>query len=181
MEKTEIAVNPDIPKGALYAFYKRNGICEAGFGPDMAEVVLKHPCVSVGAFQKGELVGFARALFDGLSASIVEFSLDLRFQDANELRNGCFVESDPHGIAKCMGKALLGELRNRGCYFFSISVWTPGEQEFYEALGFCENKGAREFVIDERPYVKKRSDPAKDSGRRGAPHYCGMKRERYRR
>lgn len=159
MQKIEIIVNPNIPKGSLYAFYKRNGICEAGFGPKVSEVVLKHPSVSVGAFQKGELLGFARSLFDGLTATIVEFSLDLRLQGANELSNGCFVDSDPYGIATRMGKALLGELRNRGCCFFSISVWSPGEERFYTALGFHENKGAREFVIDERPYVKKKKNP----------------------
>ena len=168
MKNSDIRINPDIPKGALYAFYERNGICEAGFGPEVSEVVLKHPCVSVGAFQKGELVGFARALFDGLTAIIVEFSLDLRFQDANELSNGCFVDSDPYGIAKRMGNALLGELRNRGGCFFSISAWSHGEQEFYKALGFHENKGAKEFVIDERPYVKKRRHPDTQSRRKTA-------------
>ncbi len=154
MRGIEIKINPPIPKGSLYAFYKRNGICEEGYGPEVSEIVLKHPCVTVGAFKKGELIGFARVLFDGLHASVVEFSLDLRFQDANEFQNACFVDSDPHGIAKSMGKALLRELRGRGCCFFSISVWTAGEQRFYESLGFQENKGAKEFIIDERPYVK---------------------------
>jgi hypothetical protein len=144
-------------KGTLYAFYRRNGICEAEYGPDVSELVLDHPCVSVGAFHHGELIGFGRAMFDGLNATIVEFSLDLRFQDTNELKNGCFVDSDPHGIARGMGDELLRELRRRGCCFFSISVWSAGEQEFYTALGFHENKGAKEFVIDERPYVKKKS------------------------
>ena len=160
MEAIEIRTNPSIPKGALYAFYKRNGICEAGYGPELSEVVLAHPCVTVGAFRKGELIGFARALFDGLHADIAEFSLDLRFQNANELGNGCFVDSDPHGVARRMGEALLAELRGRGCCFFAISVWSAGEQRFYTALGFRENKGAKEFVIDERPYVKKRSPTA---------------------
>ena len=167
MEDLEIRIAPDIPKGTLYAFYKRNGICEAGYGSEVSETVLKHPCVTVGAFRNGELIGFARALFDGLSAIIVEFSLDLRFQDTNELGNGCFIDSDPHGIAKRMGEALLADLRSRGCYFFSISVWSAGEKDFYTALGFRENKGVREFVIDERPYVnKKRSNM--ESRRRGA-------------
>ena len=154
MEGIRIEINPHIRKGVLYAFYKRNGICETGYGPDVSERILNHPCVSVGAFQNADLIGFGRALFDGLSANIVEFSLDLRFQDANELKNGCFVDSDPHGIAKRMGEKLLAELRERGCYFFSISVWSTGEQEFYAALGFHENKGAKEYVIDERQYVK---------------------------
>lgn len=168
MEDIQIKVNPPIPKGAIFAFYKRNGICEAGYGPETSEVVLTRPCVTVGAFKAGELIGFGRALFDGLHAAILEFSLDLRYQDTNELRNGCFVDSDPHGIAKRMGEKLLAELRRRGCYFFSISVWSAGEQEFYAGLGFHENKGAKEFVIDERPYVK-RKGPTKESRRRGKP------------
>lgn len=67
MEDIEIRVNPSIPKRALYAFYKRNGICEAGYGPDVSELVLNHPCVSVGSFHNGDLIGFGRALFDGLN------------------------------------------------------------------------------------------------------------------
>jgi GNAT superfamily N-acetyltransferase len=154
MDDVEIRINPSIPRGELYDFYERNNICEAGYGPELAEVVLQHPCVTVGAFCDGELIGFGRALFDGLSATIVEFSLDLRFQDVNELQNGCFVDSDPHGIAKRMAEALLTQLRRLGCYFFSIGVWSAGEQRFYGSLGFRENTGAKEFVIDERPYVK---------------------------
>jgi hypothetical protein len=159
MKDVEVKLNPRIARGALHAFYARNNICEAAYGPKMAATVLRHPCVSVGAFRNGELIGFARALFDGLSATIVEFCLDLRFQGSNGARNGCFVDSDPHGIARRMAKGLLRELRRRGCRFFSITVWSAGEQAFYRTLGFKENKGAKEFVIDERPYVKKRRHP----------------------
>ncbi|HEX72128.1 MAG TPA: hypothetical protein ENN65_02310 [Candidatus Hydrogenedentes bacterium] len=168
MEDIEIKIDPPIKKGELYAFYKRNGICESGYGPKRSELVLRYPCVTVVAFKGGDLIGFARALFDGLHAAIQEFSLDLRFQDTNELRNGCFVDSDPQGIAKRMGEKLLSDIRRRGGCFFSISAWRTGQQAFYAALGFHENKGAKEFIIDERPYVKKKG-PTKESRQRGNP------------
>ncbi len=105
------------------------------------------------AYDNDELVGFARALFDGLHAWIVEFCLNLRYQGTNEYGNGCFIDSDPHGIARNMAEELLRELRERGCCFFSTSVWNAGEERLYRSLGFDENKGAREFIIDERPYL----------------------------
>lgn len=27
------------------------------------------------------------------------------------------------------------------------------EEPFYESLGFCENTGHKDYIIDERPYV----------------------------
>ena len=52
-----------------------------------------------------------------------------------------------------MGKALLKELRKRGCYFFSVIVPGKYQHEFYESIGFRENKGHKQYIIDARPYV----------------------------
>jgi len=141
-------------KGDLYDFYKRNGICEEGYGQERSEVVLTHEGVWVAAYDEGQLIGFARALEDGLHAEIVEVSLDLRYQAENKFQNGCFIESDPHGIARDMAVALLKELRRRGCFFFSFVVFEDAaEKEFYQSLGFCENEGHKHYIIDARPYV----------------------------
>ena len=150
----EIRICEPLKEGALYDFYKRNNICEAGYGKELSEVVLQHEGVWVAAYDNGELVGFARALHDGLQGVIMEIDLDLRYQSENTFQNGCFIESDPHAIAKDMVLALLKELRTRGCYFFSIVIFEDAtEKEFYKSLGFYEHSGHRDYIIDARPFV----------------------------
>jgi len=150
----EIRICQPLREGELYGFYKRNNICEEGYGKELSEVVLKHEGVWVAVYDKGELIGFARALYDGVTGEIVEINLDLRYQSENDFRNGCFIESDPYGIAKNMAIALLKELRRRGCYFFSTVIFEEfAEREFYASLGFCENTGHKNYTIDARPYV----------------------------
>ena len=96
----EIIVCEPLKQGELYAFYKRNNICEEGYGEETSELPLKHEGVWITAYDDGELIGFARALYDGLHGMIMEVDLDLRFQSRNDFYNGCFIETDPHGIAK---------------------------------------------------------------------------------
>ncbi len=153
-QEFEISVCPSLKEGELYDFYKRNNICEEGYGRELSEVVLKHEGVWVAAYKEGKLIGFARALHDGLHGEIMEIDLDLRYQCKNTFQNGCFVESDSHGIAKDMAVALLKELRRRGCYFFSTVIFEDAaEKEFYKSLGFYENSGHRNYIIDARPYI----------------------------
>jgi ribosomal protein S18 acetylase RimI-like enzyme len=150
----EIRICQPLQDGELYAFYKRNHICEEGYGKERSEIVLKHEGVWVAVYADGDLIGFARALHDGLHGQIMEIDLDLRYQTENAFRNGCFVESDPHGIAGEMAAALLKELRRRGCCFFSAVIYEgSAEKEFYRSLGFYENSDHRNYIIDARPYV----------------------------
>ena len=150
----ELRICEPLAEGELYAFYQRNNICEAGYGKTLAETTLKHEGVWVAAYNAGELIAFARALHDGIHGVIMEICLDLRHQTQNDFENGCFIESDPHGIARTTAQALLKELRRRGCYFFSASLYEGStDPEFYKALGFYENEGNREYIIDARPYV----------------------------
>ena len=150
----EIRVCSPIRDGELHHFYECNNICEAGYGRELSEAVLKHEGVWVAAYEGGRMVGFARALHDGLQGEIMEIDLDLRYQSKNAFQNGCFIESDPHGIAREMAVALLKELRRRGCYFFSTVIFeSAAEKGFYESLGFYENSDHRNYIIDARPYV----------------------------
>lgn len=150
----EIRICQPLKNGELYDFYKRNNICEEGYGEELSEVVLTHEGVWVAAYVDGQLIGFTRALHDGLHGEIMEMSLDLRYQSENKFKNGCFVESDPYGIAKYMAIALLKELRRRGCYFFSTVIFgEAGEKKFYQSLGFYENTDHKNYIIDARSYV----------------------------
>lgn len=156
--ETTIVVGPSLTADQLFDFYERNGICEAGFGRDVAARILEHPHVVVGAFASDELVGLARATFDGLSAAIMEFALDLRWQTCGG--NGSLMEGDAFGLGARLGRALLAELERLGSTFVSAYVARGVEEAFYEALGFEENSGHAVYVVDRRPYVRR-------SGERG--------------
>ena len=146
-----IEVNPDISADQLWDFYVRNNICEVGFGKDIATRVLSHSQVMVGAFRDADLVGLVRACFDGLSATIMEFSLDLSLQGNTPHRNGSLIEADSEGVGQELAKALHVHLRTLGNTFTDVSA-ADFEEPFYRSAGFAENIGHRVFYIDERPY-----------------------------
>jgi len=68
IEKIRILVNPTITPKQLFSFYERNNICEKNFGIEVASKVLHHSSLIVGAFCEDDLIGIARAMFDGCSA-----------------------------------------------------------------------------------------------------------------
>lgn len=148
----EIEVDPHITPDQLYDFYVRNGICESNYDKDTATRVLKYPQVMVAAWENEELIGLARATFDGLAAHVMEFSLDLRWQRQGH-DNGSLVPSDPQGLGQQIGRRLLTELRTRGCDFVTGYIVAGCEESFYSSLGFRENVGHLVYYIDERPYV----------------------------
>ena len=149
-----IQINPTITADQLFAFYKRNDICEVGFGKDVATRVLDHPHLIVAALdQQDDIVGLVRATFDGLSAHIMEFSVDLRWQGQTKFSNGSLVESDSNGLGLAMGQKLLAELKALGCTFISGYIVQGAEEQFYKSLGFRENEGHAVYCIDERPYA----------------------------
>lgn len=149
-----IEVAPKLTADQLFAFYLRNNICEAGFGRDVAARILDHPHLIVAAFDRGELIGLARATFDGLSAHVMELSLDLRWQGDARHQNGSLVESDGRKLGLALGQRLLHELEIRGCTFITGYIVAGFEEPFYRSLGFRENTGHTVFYIDKRPYVR---------------------------
>ena len=112
-----------------------------------------NPHAIVAAFHQGELIGLARATFDGLSAHVMEFSLDLRWQGQTRHKNGSLMEADPQGLGRMLGERLLQELSRQGCTFLTGYIVDGCEEGFYESLGFRENLGHRVFYIDKRPYA----------------------------
>jgi len=148
-----IHVNPILSPDQIFGFYLRNAICESEYGRDEAARILDHPHLIVAALDEGEIVALARATFDGLSACVMEFSLDLRWQGETQYGNGSLLESDPKGLGAAIGNCLLDELRQRGCRFISCSIVAGAEEAFYRSIGFRENEGHLVYYIDERPYV----------------------------
>ena len=127
---TAIEVDPQLTADQLFEFYQRNDICEVGFGKDVAARILHHPHLIVAALYRNEVVGLARATFDGLSAHVMEFSLDLRWQGQTRHNNGSLVEADPQGLGRALGERLLQELARRGCTFVTGYVVDACEETF---------------------------------------------------
>ena len=150
----DIRVNPTITADELFDFYERNDICEVGFGKEVAARILKHPHLIVAAFAEAELIGLARATFDGLSAHIMEFSVDIRYQGDNlKYNNGSLMESDNSGVGNLLGEYLLRELEEMGITFITGYIVANCEESFYRSIGFDENEGHLVYYIDKRPYV----------------------------
>lgn len=154
--KVKVIADPSITDDQLWNFYQRNDICEVGFGKRVAVKPLGYPCVLVGAFYDEMLVGIARALFDGVSATIAEFCLECELQGTDlKYCNGSLIEKDSYGIGEKMGQLLMDRLRNMGNTFTSVYLVENCEEPFYSSLGLLENKGHKVYCKDERCYVSK--------------------------
>jgi len=151
----EIRIDPPITPEQLYAFYQRNQICEAGYPQDRAAVVLRYPGLIVAAFDADVLVGIVRVLTDGLTAAIMEFSVDLQLQGSTDHGNGSLVENDQAGLAARLGQTMLAELAARQIDFVTYDVVEGGEEAFFQTLGFERNAGMVNYIIDRRPYVSR--------------------------
>ena len=149
-----IRVNPTITADELFDFYERNNICEVGFGKEVAARILEHPHLIVAAYTGTELIGLARATFDGLSAHIMEFSVDVRYQGGDlKYNNGSLIESDNSRLGVVLGERLCLELEKMGATFITGYIVENCEESFYRSLGFRENEGHLVYYIDTRPYV----------------------------
>jgi hypothetical protein len=154
-DDVRLIVSPAITPHQLFAFYVENDICEKGFGEEVACRVLDHSDLIVGAFEGDKLVGLVRAMFDGLSAQIVEFCLATKYQgEGLQFANGSLIERDPTGLGKRLGEMAVKELLAMGAFFISATQVLAGvEEEFYRSLGFGLNEGSLEYIVDQRPYV----------------------------
>jgi len=154
MGKVKVLVNPKITPDQLFSFYIRNNICEQGFGKKVAARILDQSDLIVAALEGGRLVGMATAVFDGLSASIMEFCLDLGLQGRGlRERNGSIIEKDSTGIGKKMGRILIRELIKTGATFIEAAIVENREEEFYESIGLKRNVGVLSYYMDRRPYL----------------------------
>ncbi len=161
IERVRIEVNPRITPDQLFSFYVKNDVCETGFGKETASKVLDHSSLIVAAFEGDELVGIARAMFDGLSAAIMEFCVALKYQGDNlRYMNGSLVEKDSAGLGKEIGMVLVNELIKMGSTFISNYIVADCEEEFYESLGFEPNTGHLVYIMEMRPYVTGKSPEA---------------------
>lgn len=153
IDNIKILVNPVITADQLFSFYQRNHICEEGYGKELACKPLSNSSLIVGAFEGDKLVGIARAMFDGLSATIMEFCLELEYQGKNlEYENGSLIGKDDSGLGKRIGEVLINELFRMGADFISCDIVKDYEERFYESLGFEPHPGAIVY-IDKRPYL----------------------------
>ena len=146
-----ILVNPVITEEQLWRFYSRNDMYEAQcFDRQTAAIPLRNSSLIIAAFYDTDLVGIIRVIHDGLDASVREFSLDLDLQRTNKYEVGALIESDPHGIAKKMGEAMIRELKMAGVGFLSYVIVDGVENALAEAIGLEKNNGHVEYIWDTR-------------------------------
>ncbi|MBI2851376.1 MAG: hypothetical protein HYX80_10150 [Chloroflexi bacterium] len=148
----KVLVNPEITTDQLFSFYQRNHICEEGYGKERACKPLYNSSLVVSAFEGDKLIGIARAMFDGLSAVIMEFCLELEYQGENlDIVNGSLIGKDESGLGKKIGDVLIDELFKMGADFISYDVVRNYEESFFESLGFGP-KTSIVYYMDKRPY-----------------------------
>jgi len=148
-----ILVNPEISPSKLLEYYVRNGICEGKYDDEnIAFMGLKDSHLNIGAFIENEVVGLIRVLKEGLSAEIVEFSLDLKLQGYNRYEEGCMLETDPHDIAKQMFEIMRTELAKRGINQISRIIVEDIEETLYKSFGLVHNPGHKQYVWDGQPF-----------------------------
>ena len=153
-DSIEIIVNPNITPDELFTFYERNNICEVGFGKEIASRILEHPHLIIAAYMDTNLIGLTRATFDGLSAHIMEFSIDIQYQGGiQKYNNGSLIEADDEQVGYKLGKVLINELEKMGATFIIGYIVENCEESFYDSIGFSENEGHLVYYIDSRPYL----------------------------
>ena len=153
IDDTRIEINPVIADEELFSFYRRNHICEEGYGR-IEYPYLRNSSLIVGAFEGEKLVGITRAMFDGMAGVIMEFCLELEYQGANlEYENGSLIGKDEYGLGKRIGDTLIKELFRMGADFIeSIPIVENYEETFYESIGFERKNSHLAYYIDKRPY-----------------------------
>lgn len=155
----KIILNPKITPEELYEFYVKNDICEKGYGIEIATKPLSRNSIIVAAYSDDELIGITNAMFNGVSAVVMEFCVAVKCQGEDTvLENGSMMEKDSQSVGKKMGEVLISELHRMGAYFISATVCEEFERDFYENIGFVRNDGHVEYVIDTRPYVEKNEE-----------------------
>jgi len=151
-DDVKILVNPEISVDQLWSFYARNGLYEVQcYDKQTAATPLKNSELVIGAFISNELVGLLTVLHDGLDAKISIFYLALDLQVDNRYECGGVIENDPYGVAKKMGLMMADELNKIGIYFISYTAVSGKEDKLMMSIGFEENKGHIEYIIDSRP------------------------------
>ena len=124
----EIRIVKSLPGAALRelaALYELAGFTDEGDDPALwLNSVLAGSLLAAGVFHKERLIGFGRALGDGVS--------DAYLQDI-------VIHPDfrGRGLGGRLVRFLIAELRKSGTGWIGI-VAVPGKEEFYRKLGFTE-------------------------------------------
>ena len=122
----------------LIALYKHAGWLEnhEEAGTQWVKELLSGSLCCYGAFHDGRLVGFGRAISDGVSDAYIQDVVVLE-----DFRNA--------GLGTGIVKAILDELRSRKIQWIGL-ISTPGSAAFYRRLGFSTLTGhiPMRFVVD---------------------------------
>jgi hypothetical protein len=135
----ETMSKPDVEE--LSAFYARHD-CEVTRVRDKLKRMLDNTYCFVAARRRGELIGFARGVTDGLWGRLAECKLDPAYQGpACVTKKDGRIEHDSEGIAREMASRVIDALRRYGVERID-AVAHGTEVDFCEELGFRRRRGA---------------------------------------
>lgn len=104
--------------------------------PDQIRRMMENSAIFVAARCRGELIGIARGVSDGLRGYLTECKLDARFQGpAAVTRTDGRIEHDVDGIAREMALRVLDGLYAQGVARVDVVGWGT-EVDFLEEIGF---------------------------------------------
>ena len=128
MEQTEVDIRlvtalPETARRELAGLYCLAGFTDEGDNPALwLDAVVAGSLLAAGVFRSGQLIGFGRALGDGVSdAYLQDIVIDPAFRG--------------QGLGSRLVRFLVAELRKTGTGWIGI-IAVPGKEEFYRRLGF---------------------------------------------
>lgn len=124
----------------LHAFYERQQHPTTGSREKLKRMMDNTHCF-VAARRKGEIIGIARGVTDGLWGRLAECKLDPAYQGpACVTKTDGRIEHDEAGIAKRMALMVIEALRNYGVERIDALAYGT-EVDFCEELGFKKMRG----------------------------------------
>ena len=134
----ESLARPD--PGELLAFYERQGHPTTQVREKLERMMANTFCFVVARY-RGELVGLARGVTDGLWGRLAECKLDPTGQGpACVTRTDGRIEHDSAGIAREMAVLVIEALRKSGVERIDVLAYGT-EEDFCEELGFKKMGG----------------------------------------
>lgn len=139
-EDIEFEAPAKLDPAELAAFYKRQ-LCGTECSPQKLQRMVDRTFCLVTARHRGELIGLARGVTDGVRGQLVECKLDPAFQGP-----GCVtkkdgrIEHDFGGLAAEMARRVVSSLLDYGVERIGTLAYET-EVDFCEELGFKKMQG----------------------------------------
>ena len=143
--ETEVKPGPE----ELLTFYQRQNHQTTHSLEKIERMLQSTFCVAT-ARRKGEVIGFARGITDGMWGRLAECKLDPAFQGpACVTKKDGRIEHDAGGIAERMARSVIDSLRRFGVERIDAMAYGT-EMDFCEELGFRKMRGVVAMELESK-------------------------------